>query len=346
MPRVTTWLVVGAIAVLGAAAALDALRGGDERTAPPPPVATEPVDTETDPVEQLRLVAVRLLSERLLEGALLVSDENCTVRGLSIPGLEELSVPDESTCRFAMSPDGRIGADGEYLGPGTLVARCRDRTIGVRRAGKPVGDRTIGVRRAGKPVIQILGTCPPAWTPDGRLTVVSQGELREVDLACPAGESCTRPLLTQGDLRAGLGRIPWEMTRPEITAAAWLSPTRVAVVVRDLDQELDAIAVFEGRKLLGAPPFLYEFLTDVRASPHGSYAAALLNRSALVVVDKTGEYHPLALRDATGLAWSPDERWVAAATGDEVFVMPVDEGATGPVLIPIRGADVVWVGRE
>ena len=338
MPRLTTWLVVGAIAVLGTAAAVDALRGDDELTAPPPPptttapAATESVETETDAAQQLRRVAVRLLTERGLEGALLVSDENCSARGLSIPLLEELNVPDESTCRFAMSRDGRIGADGEYLGPGSLVARCRDQTIAVSRDGKPV--------------IQVLGTCPPAWTPDGRLTVVSQGELREVDLACAAGESCTRPILTQADLRAGLGRVPWEMTRPQITSAAWLSPTRVAVVVRDLDRELDAIAVFEGRELVGAPPFLYEFLTDLRASPRGGYAAALLNRRALVVVDGNGEYQPLALRGATGVAWSPDERWIAAATGREIFVAPVEQGATGPVLIPIRGTDVAWVGRR
>jgi hypothetical protein len=333
MPRLTTWLVVGLIALLGTAAAVDALRGGDER-AEPAPATTAPRPAETQPdgrSDQIRAVAARLLQERGVSGQLLVSDEDCNVQALRLPTLEDVEPPFDYTCRFTQSPGGRVGFDPAYRGPGSLVAVCRDETVIIAGTGEP--DRTV------------LAICPPAWTPDGRLTVVSQGELREVDIDCRGGRSCTEVVLSQEDLRAALGRVPWEMTRPQIRSAAWLSRDRVAVVVRDLDRDLDAIAVFEGRELLGAPPFLYEFLTDLRASPRGGYAAALLNRRALVVVDGNGEYQPLTLRGATGLAWSPDERWIAAATGREIFVAPVEQGATGPVLVPIRATDVAWVGE-
>jgi len=337
--RLGTGFVVAAIGLLGLVAAIDAFRS-DEVAAPAADTTarteaerTAPEDTDTaGPQDELRRLAARVLAEEHVEGALVVTDLDCRVRRLALPSLEEEAPPIANGCRLVVSPGSQaVGADGTVPGP-EITAECTDTGVIARPRGRTVF---------------VPAVCPPAWTPDGRLTVVVRGELRQVRLDCAPGEAgCTTPLIGRADLARALGGLPWEMGRPSVREAAWLSNDRVALVVHDGAQELDAIAVFRGRELLGSPPFLYESLSDLRTSPRGGYAAALLNRRALVLIDGRGEYQPLSFRGASGIAWSPDERWTATATGDGLFLFGTGTRGVNSVFVPGEATDVAWIAPK
>jgi hypothetical protein len=335
----STWFVVGAIGLLGLVAALDALRGGSAPEPAAEPVATDAATTtraETDtagPQEQQTELAERILRENAIEGELVLSDSDCQVRGVALPSLEERPAPIANGCRLEVSPGGAfVGADGTIPGPNGILAECTDDGIVVRPRGA---------------AIPLSGDCPPAWTPDGRLTVVRHGELIEADFRCVVrNRMCTRVLLGRKDLARAMGGLPWEMGDPVVREAAWLGNDRVAVVVHDGAQNLDTLAVFRGRELLGAPPFLYESLADLRASPRGGYAAALLNGVSLVLVDGSGEYEALTFRGATGIAWSPDERWTATASRDGIFVFGSGTRGVSSAFVPIPATDLAWIAPK
>ena len=339
MTRLGTWLVVAAIGLLGLVAAVDALRGGEEVRPAADASTTDRATTErqeTDtagPEEQLTEAAARDLAEAGIEGELVLSDSSCRARSVVLPSLEERPAPIAGGCRLSLTPGSQLVAvDGTIPSPDGIVAECTDDGVVVH----PRGEQWL-----------VRGSCPPSWTPDGRLTVVAGGELREVRIGClrQGFRDCSVPLLRRADLQRALGGLPWQMGNPTIREAAWLGNDRVALVVHDGAQNLDALAVFRGRELLGAPPFLYESLSGLRTSPRGGHASALLNGGALVLVDGNGEYEPRPYRGATGIAWSPDERWTATASPEGIFIFGTGtRGGMAPVFVPIQATDLVWIG--
>jgi hypothetical protein len=60
-------------------------------------------------------------------------------------------------------------------------------------------------------------------------------------------------------------------------------------------------------------------------------------------VDGRGEYESLTFRGATGIAWSPDERWTATASSDGVFIFGTGTRGSGAVFLPGGATDVAWV---
>src|SRR4029450_9977271 len=128
-------------------------------------------DTDTTaPEEQLTEAARRDLAEAGIEGELVLSDyPSCGGHSLVLPSLEERPAPIANGCRLSLTPGSRfVATDGTMPGPDGIVAEGTDEG-GVVLGGKQWrGD-------AG---------CPPAWTPDGRLTVIAGGELREVRIDC------------------------------------------------------------------------------------------------------------------------------------------------------------------
>ncbi len=198
MTRLGTWLVVAAIGLLGLVAAVDAFRGGEEVRPPPtrrPTDRTTTAPQETDtagPEEQLTEVAARDLAEAGIEGEL--------VRHRHPAAGCEASCSRPSRRPPRRSPNGC-----------RLSAHAREPARGRRRdRPRPGRHRRRVHRRRGRRASAwgeqwpVRGSCPPAWTPDGRLTVVAGGELREVGLGClrQAGGTARVPLLRRADLRA------------------------------------------------------------------------------------------------------------------------------------------------
>lgn len=109
-----TGLVVIALGALGLAAAVDVLRGGEERLVP------QARQTETrDPVlARQPELAVAQLREAGVGGVLTFSDEDCRLRAVSLPELEEVRAPSFEMCRPS-TPSGSLGVvDGDVVWAG------------------------------------------------------------------------------------------------------------------------------------------------------------------------------------------------------------------------------------
>lgn len=324
MGRIGTWSLVAGVAALAVAATVDAVRGGADgpRAEPPAPAETEPIETD----EPWSLGAVEELETGDARGALLVADASCEVRELELPGLV-VRRQGRPVCAFTTSPGGWIGPEPRVLAPGAeLVARCRDGAVEVFAQGW---------RRVAR-----FPGCAPAWTPDGRLAFLRDGEL-VVASPCDERWSCEETLVGRDALARLFGRAPWAFRAPVLREVAWLSRRTVAAIVRDPALERDAIAVLRGAELVGGLPFVYERLAGLRASPRGSFAAARVNDRALVLVNREGKFVGTTFRGARAVTWSPDERWSAFATGEGVYVVPASR-PNRPVLLRLDAVDVAW----
>jgi hypothetical protein len=325
-----TWLLVAAVAGLAVAATVDAIRGG-----PPVPEAEAPAATETEPDAPDEQPAPARWPRRAAadleaggaRGALLVANAECEVTELEIPSLL-VTQQGRPACAFTTSPGGWIGAEPRVVAPGAeVVARCGD------------DEEEVEIFGDGSRLLARVAGCAPAWTPDGRLTVLREGELVAVS-PCDEAWSCEEPVVGRADLGRLFGRDPWAFREPLLTDVAWLSRDTYAALVRDQGQGLMAIAVLRGAELVDGPPFVYEELEALRASPQGSFAATRVGERGLVVVDAQGNFVGTTFRGASGIAWSPDERWTAFATSDGVYVVPT--GGNRPLLLPLAAVDVAW----
>ncbi|HEV2711810.1 MAG TPA: hypothetical protein VGU26_01840 [Gaiellaceae bacterium] len=82
----------------------------------------------------------------------------------------------------------------------------------------------------------------------------------------------------------------------------------------------------------------------LRPSPQGRYVAVIEPaRDGVTVYTSAGGITPLPdLGGAHSIAWSPDERWTALATGASVFVFPTKRPEPPIIRIPIRVRDLDW----
>lgn len=327
MGRIGTWVLVAAVVGLGIAATVDAVRGGAAAPEAEAPVSTEPEDAEEQPAPaRWPRRAVSDLREGGARGALLVANAECEVTEVEMPSLV-VSRQGRPACTFSTSPGAWIGADSRVVAPGAeVVARCDDGEVELFGDGSRLLARVAG--------------CGPAWTPDGRLTVLRDGGLVAVS-PCDDAWSCEEPVVGKVGLARIFGRDPWSFREPVLTAASWLSRDTYAALVRDPGQGLSAIAVLRGAELVGGPPFVYEGLETLRASPQGSFAATRVGERGLVVVDSTGGFVGTTFRAASAIAWSPDERWTAFATAEGVWLVPTGRG-NRPLLLPLDAVDVAW----
>ena len=328
MARALTLLVVAAVVGLAAAAGVDALRGATGEAGPRTTTAdggsrttaTRPAESEADTTaERTTRAAVQELRAAGASGVLTYADEDCRLQGLSLPDL--LPHPAQGhSCKLAGAAMLRLGqpvGDPQRI----LVATCEAGWIQLGELGKPTFARGRG--------------CAPAWRPDGVLTAVRQGEV--VSLFPPA------VLLSSGDLTRALRRAGWPGRRFSAREIAWLPGPRLAAIVRPGDRGVgDLLAVFEGRRLVSGPAFAYEGLSGLRASPQGRYVSAGIESGGVAVVDRLGRPVLEAFRYGRALAWSPDERWGAAATDEGIYLFRPGEPSRGAIWLPIVARDLVW----
>jgi hypothetical protein len=137
----------------------------------------------------------------------------------------------------------------------------------------------------------------------------------------------------------------WTGFRFAVEELLWLSDSRAAAIVRvgSSDDRGDLLAVFEGRRLVTAPTAAYDDLRALRLSPSGAFVVAqIADPGGVVVVDRDGAPVRPLVRHGSALAWSPDERWIAEATDDGVYVFPADGGTPRVYVLPIDARDLVW----
>jgi hypothetical protein len=329
MARAVTLLVVAAVVGLAAAAGVDALRGAAGEASRRTTTAdggsrattTQPVETDAESwVEQTTRAAARELRASGAGGVLTYADENCRLRGLTVPDL--LPHPTQGrSCEIARAAMLRLGppvGDPQRI----LVARCASGWTELGELGGP----TLGRGRG----------CEPAWRPDGVLTAVRRGEV--VSLFPPDA------LLSSGDLTRALRRAGWAGQRFSVREIAWLSGSRLAAIVRAEDPEVgDLLVVFDGRRLVREPPFAYDGLHDLQASPRGRFVSAEIETGGLAVVDRLGR--PVVETEflsGHALTWSPDEHWAAVAAEDGIDFFQPGQPSRWPVWLPIVTRDLVW----
>jgi hypothetical protein len=334
--KVATWLLVGAVAALGVAAGVDALRGRD---APEPPSAEAEPRAETTVAEtpQPTLVDARQEADRagVPVGVLTYADEDCRLHSVTLPDLGPHSGPEGRACVFRSTVGNELSFGEPPPSPfGDLRLRCRRGEVQLV-AGS--------LLYASAP-----GRCGIAWKPDGTPTFLRGGKLmRFAPCAGELGEHpmrCTRTLLSRAELAREMRRARWTRFDVRLQEVHWLSNRRFAAIVRasSVGGGADLLAVFEDGRLVSGPTFAYEDLDTLRPSPLGTHVAARIGGGGLAVVDRGGNPVRLAMTHGRAVTWSPDEEWIAEATDDGVYLFRTGDQSPIFVRVPIIARDLVW----
>ena len=251
-----------------------------------------------------------------LTGVLLVANAECTVQALRLPDL----TPDEPSRR----PDcaGAVWSDDA-----SLVAECTGGVTAVHNQNRELVRRVRG--------------CSPAWRADGSVGVLDRGSL-------VLARSVFRPvvLMTPAELRANLEELVEEPETYDFVAFDWIATSRFAAVVRGGRLEEQALVVFTTDDQLELiMRGLGRLVSSVRVSPLGNYLV-LTNTSperGFSVLTRQGERVLLPrVPDGRALAWSPDEKWVALATPEEIVVART--GSREVIArLPVGGEALSWL---
>ncbi len=317
-----TWVVIGALALIGLFAARDALRGDEapasspavqrleKRRNPPPAIATPPLIAENE-----RLAAG--LQALGAGGVLYLTDTNCRRYLLGLPALlwttaQGLPGPD---CPGAGRPvvSERSGLTAEQVGAETIE----------------VSSEIWSFRFPG---------FSPTFKPGGTLTYVRDGRVYEWTSACPAGAAT----VTFRGLRE-IDRCPRQVrgVPPLVQELVWSGENDFAVIagppgVRSLLVKRDgrASSLF---KSVGAS------LSGLVASPHGRYFGARVAGSMFVFDSRRpGNLAlPSGAELSTAVTWSPDERFTALASKSSVYVYPGDRPGRA-VRLPLTAIELDW----
>jgi hypothetical protein len=264
--RILTWVVVAAVAVIGAAATADALRGSGESV----PRAAEPTGIAAIRAREAERAASQLREARST-GILTYSDENCRLHAITLPDLEPADAPGFEMCEPFSGSGGISAFDGDVVWSG-------------------LGYQTVQV-------------------------VLSREELNS--------------LLDRDDLAAH--------------QAVSLGPDAFAVLAEGRDGDW-IVAIHEGDRVVRAAGGFGGERVFLRPSPHGRHLGLLLpDRPGVQAVDRAGRAVQLpAVTRPHAIAWSPNERWTAMATGASVYVFRTREPEGELIRIPIAVRDLAW----
>jgi hypothetical protein len=337
MRRIVTWTLVVAVVFIGLAASIDALRG---RGAPRPATAVDPSSTTTGaagPQERtLVTAAADLRRAGVPVGRLLYWDEVCSASVLTLPDLAQRPPRAPDPCRFAWAR----GRWVETYGPAAEELRGACRRSRLELWTGPYADPHLYARERG---------CEAAWKPDGTVTFVRDGEVRRF-VRCPGDARgspllCSEPILTRAELARQLRRWGWASFGPGVKELVWLDSGSFAAIVEQRAREGadDSLALVDAGRLGAAPVGPYDELSGLTPSPTGARVAAFeTEHDTIVAIDRGGSRIPLAFPGGWGIAWSPDENWIAEATERGIYVFRADDESPEPIQIPVAARGLLW----
>jgi len=357
MRSAATWVVVGALGVLGLLAAVDALRGGEEvrpaarETTTGHLSETHSVTTSGPPPIDGQLALSEGLAAVGVEGTLYLTDTECRFWALQLPGLEwqwQESTPAD-VCSFALPPEGRAPLFGRAVWSPMGDLGAVDVTSVIAGAAIEVLSPTGWAHR--------FRGARPAFRADGTLTFVLSGELWEWSTGrCSfqaervvfrgrwAVERCARVALSRGQLQHALRPKVPALREPTLSEAVWLDRRTVVVLVHGRTSRETVIAAFADGRLRAVFPAFGAEVSDLEASPRGTHLAASFGGDVLVFDRRlrTGGA-PGGVDDVREIAWPPDERFALVATDASVYVVRPGNPQGRLIEIPISASDIGWV---
>jgi hypothetical protein len=318
MRPLATWLVIGALALIGLFAARDALRSDDAPASAPatttlakqrrPPPAQPP-----EIPDRARLAAeLRALGA---EGVLYLADANCTRFLLRLPAL-------------AWTPQGL---------PGPV---CPDSTVVDERFGLEASqvDADVIEVRSEDWSLRFEGTAP-AFRPEGRLTFIRAGRLYEWTVRCPPAAE----RVVFGGLHSLVRCARRVEGSPQrVREVVWLnSRDFVSVAGQDLYSTLAVNQPGRGRSLFRA---IGARMGGLSASPDGRYVSVRIDGQLVLFDVEAARPVPLpagAEQETRAIDWSPDGSYAVIASPRSLHVYPAsrpDEAVT----LPFAAVDVDW----
>jgi hypothetical protein len=321
MGRRGTWLVGIAVAVIAVAAIVDALRGDGEPTAASQPRPT--TSTSTKPRSVSRPVAGGVPG-----GVLYYTDDDCTLKAARLPSLEQIDAPGWRECHFVLSPDATsVSAPPSGWDPvGDFLFRVDKGWVLVTSQNEPFGERVAGTAAA--------------WRPDATLTYVADGTVRE----WPGG----RVLLSQDDLAEAVRAHPLvpdhgHVLPVKVRELGWLDDEHAVVILEASisGPRQTLLAIYESHRLVGMHFEDGSWLSDLRVSPRGGFIG-LRSGDAFLLLNGRGDTLPAPLLTGyRAVAWSADDRWIAAATRRETVFFRTGETSIERRL-PLVARDLTW----
>jgi hypothetical protein len=316
MRPLATWLLVGALLVLGLLAARDALQSEGSAA---PPAAERGVQVAAGPPDiPGRAALVAELKKIGAHGVLYVTDVACRRFILRLPTLEwttSRELPGSDCGLWTRQPS---DADS-----GLAARQVNADTIEIASGGWSLG---------------FEGTSP-AFKPDGILTFVRGGRLREWTGRCA---DAAPKVVFEGLHAVARCDRPVPGAPSDVREVAWLSVRDYAVVAGP-DGATSLEVVRDGRRerlfnSVGAR------MGALEASPSGRYVVVRLDGAlTLFRTDSSPALRPVPANDelVRSITWSRDERLAALATDSSVAVFPSD-AAVRAVRIPLSAARVQW----